>query len=75
MDIIFSPGRVEHYPISVKLEDVPDVQISGLTCSSTGIVFMSDKGRSLVYRLDLNDGTCFNFGRGVLSKTSTFICS
>jgi hypothetical protein len=65
---ILSPDCVEHYPICLKVNEVLDVQISGISCSKQGIVFLSDSGRGVVYRLDLNDGTCFNFGRGTLGK-------
>lgn len=71
-NIYFSEDRVEHYPISVKLEDVPHVQISGLSCSEEGILFLADKGRSLVYRFDVSDGTSYSFGKGKLSKTIQF---
>ena len=65
----FSENKVEHYPISVKLEDVPCVEIAGLSCSEEGILFLADKGRSLVYRLDLSDGTCFSFVKDKISKS------
>ena len=66
---ISSRDHVEHYPLGIKLEEVPEVIISGMCCSPSGVVFLSDKGRSLVYRIDLNDGTFFPFGKGQLSKS------
>ena len=65
---ILSPDCVEHFPICLKVSEVPDVKISGISCSKQGIVFLADSGRGVVYRLDLNDGTCFNFGRETLGK-------
>ena len=64
---------MEHYPIAVKVEEVPDVVISGITCSSLGVVFLADSRRSQVYRLDITDGTCFTFGKELLSNIKTHI--
>ena len=66
---------MEHYPITVKTEEVPDVVISGITCSSLGVVFLADSGRSQIYRLDITDGTCFSFGKDVLNNIKTYIIS
>lgn len=60
---------MEHCPISVKLEDVPSVQISGVSCSTEGVMFLSDRNRSLIYRLDIEDGTSFSFGKAALSRS------
>ena len=64
---------MEHYPISVKMEDVPDVKISGITCSTHGVVFLADIARSLIYRLDITDGTCFSFGKDILSNVKIYL--
>ena len=52
----------------MKLEDVPNVTISGISCSEGGILFLADKTRNLVYRLDVNTCSSFSFGEGKLSK-------
>ena len=65
---------MEHYPICVKIEDVPDVVISGVTCSTLGVVFLADIRRSQVYRLDLTDGTCLTFGKDILSNENIHKC-
>ena len=57
----------------MKVEDVPDVVISGITCSSLGVVFLADSRRSQVYRLDITDGTCFTFGKEILSNIKIHI--
>ena len=54
--------------MAVKLEDVPSVTISGISCSESGIVFMADKTRNMVYRLDTMTCTSFSFGEGKISK-------
>ena len=59
---------MEHCPISVKLEVVPIVQISGVSCSTDGVVLLSDRNKSLIYRLDIEDGTSFSFGKAALSR-------
>ena len=41
--------------------------------SSPGVVFLADSGRSQIYRLDITDGTCFSFGKDVLSNIKTYI--
>ena len=65
---IFSKTSVEHYPVTVKLENVKDFQISGITCSEEGVVFLSDIGRNQIYRMDNTNGTCFSFGQQMLSE-------
>ena len=54
--------------MAVKLEDVPDVTISGICCSESGILFMTDKTRNMVYRLDTVTCSSFSFGEGKMSK-------
>ena len=66
---------MEHFPISVQMEDVPDIEISGITCSTHGVVFLADIGRSQVYRLDITDGTCFSFGKDILSNIKIYLRS
>ena len=68
MNNVFFSELVEHIPISVKLEDVPNITISGLSCSEGGILFLADKTRNLVYRLDVQTCSSFSFGDGKLSK-------
>ena len=57
----------------MKVEEVPDVVISGITCSSLGVVFLADSRRSQVYRLYITDGTCFTFGKEILSNINIHI--
>ena len=66
---VFCSELVEHIPISVKLEDVPNITISGISCSEGGILFLADKTRKLIYRLDVQTCSSFSFGEGKLSKS------
>ena len=59
---------MEHIPVAVKLEDVPDVTIYGICCSESGLLFMVDKTRNMVYRLDTMTCSSFSFGEGKMSK-------
>jgi hypothetical protein len=42
----------------VKISEIHDSFISGLSCSPEGILYMLDTGLSSVYRVDLNNGDC-----------------
>jgi hypothetical protein len=65
----FSASDVTHTPVSsVKYEEVSSCNITGLCCSKDGVVFAADKGLKRIYRIELETGNCYSFGKSYLGK-------
>ena len=67
----FSDTDVSHTPVSsVKPEEIGRCKISGMCCSEDGVVYAVDQGSKKIYRVEIETGNCFSFGRNVLGKGS-----
>ena len=52
----------------VPLEEVITSLVSDLCCSDKGVVYIADKGRNQMYRIDVDRGNCTTFGEGTLGE-------
>ena len=66
-----SKNYTTHIPIScVPREEITTSEVTAI-CASSTVAYITDMGRSLVYRVDTVTGSCGSFGSGILGNNST----